>query len=319
MRIVDIHSHFYPRAYLDLLRRILKNDSTPWARSVQQIQTLLVLREPRMVDISAHIDDMDRFGVEMQVLSLSIPHAYFDDEADSVEACRIVNDSLAEVCARYPARFKGLALLPLPHADAALKELDRAANELGLNGVALGANIKGTPVDDERFRPLYRELNRLEMVVHFHPMIPPGDEEMGDYGISPQVGYLMDTAVAALRLMNSGILEENPQMKCVMPHLGTYLLSAWDRIENSPRGKIDRILKPLGSFLKELYFDSVNLHRPMWDCAMQTIDVSHIVYGTDYPFVPGSTERGIELINGLDITDEQREGIFHSNVEPLLK
>jgi aminocarboxymuconate-semialdehyde decarboxylase len=252
MRIVDIHAHFYPKEYLALLQRILKSESTPWARSVQQIQDILVLREPRMVDISAHIDDMDRLGIEMQVLSLSIPHAYFDDETDSVEACRIVNDALAEVSARHPGRFKGLALLPLPHADAALKELDRAANVLKLSGIAMGGNIKAAPIDDERFRPVFREIGRLGMAVHFHPMIPPGDEEMSDYGISPQVGYLMDTAVAALRLINSGILEENRGMRCIMPHLGTYLLSAWDRIENSPRKPDGKSLRPINEYLQEL-------------------------------------------------------------------
>jgi aminocarboxymuconate-semialdehyde decarboxylase len=319
MRIVDIHSHFYPKAYLDMLARILKSESTPWARSVQQVQNLLVLREPRMVDISAHLEDMDRFGVDMQVLSLSIPHAYFDDETDAVAACRIVNDALAEVCTRYPTRFKGLALLPLPHVDAAVKELERAVNILGLHGVALGGNIKGRSIDDPSFTPVFGELNRLGMVVHFHPMIPPGEEEMTDFGISPQIGYLMDTAIAALRLANSGILAEHPNMKVVMPHLGTILVGAWDRILNSPRGNSGKLAQPLEFYLKGLYYDSVNLHRPMWDCALQTVDVSHIVYGTDYPFVPGSTERGIELINALDITEAQREGIFHANVEPLLR
>jgi aminocarboxymuconate-semialdehyde decarboxylase len=320
MRIVDIHCHFYPKEYLALLQRILANDSTPWARSVQAVQTALVLREPRMTDISAHLDDMDRFGVDVQVLSLSIPHAYFDSEAESVEAARIVNDALAELCARYPTRFKGLALLPLPHVEASMKELERAATSLGLHGIAFGGNVKGIPVDDERFLPVYRELNRLKLPIHFHPMIPPGDEELADFGISPSIGYLMDTAAAALRLVHRGILEENRDLKVIMPHLGTYLLSAWDRIQNNPRKDSSPLItRPLGFYLKELYYDSVNLHRPMWDCALQTIDVSHVVYGTDYPFVPGNTERGIELINGLDITEQAREGIFHTNVEQLLR
>jgi hypothetical protein len=30
MRIVDVHAHFYPKDYLDLLRRMVANDSTPW-------------------------------------------------------------------------------------------------------------------------------------------------------------------------------------------------------------------------------------------------------------------------------------------------
>jgi predicted TIM-barrel fold metal-dependent hydrolase len=130
----------------------------------------------------------------------------------------------------------------------------------------------------------------------------------------------MDTALAALRLVYSGVLEENRNLNVIVPHLGTYLVSAWDRIQ-SPRPETNRALsKPLAEYLRGLYYDAVNLHRPTWDCALQTIDVGHVVFGSDYPFVPeGSTERGIALINGLDISEAQREAIFFKTADAILR
>ncbi len=168
MRIVDVHAHYYPKEYLALLERVIRNDSTVWGRAVQELYATRLTKNPRMTDINAHIDDMDAAGVEMHALSLSIPHVYFEDPNDATEAARIVNDSIAELVAKYPARFKGLAILPLPHTDAALKELDRAITTLGLHGAALGGNVRGAGLDDERFLPLYREMNRMNLMVHLH-------------------------------------------------------------------------------------------------------------------------------------------------------
>jgi len=320
VRIVDIHSHFYPADYLRLLSRVVDNDSSVWGRAVQRLLATRLTVNPRMVDVSAHLDDMDRAGVEVQALSLSIPHVYFDDQADAVEAARIVNDALAELCARYPTRFKGLAVLPLPHTEAALKELDRAIDTLGLHGVTLGGNIKGRPLDDDSFLPLYRELNRRRLTVHLHPMIPPGQEEMESYGLAPALGYLIDTALGTMRLAYRGVFEENRDLKLIVPHLGTFLVSAWDRIHSDRPDGTGSIAQPLGVYLQRLYYDSVNLHAPTWDCALKTIDVSHVVFGSDYPFAAeGSTERGIALVNALDITEEQRESIFHGTADALLR
>lgn len=54
-------------------------------------------------------------------------------------------------------------VLPLPHVDAALAELDHAVNSLGLHGVTLGANVKGRPLDEASFLPLYREINHQQL------------------------------------------------------------------------------------------------------------------------------------------------------------
>lgn len=320
MRIVDVHCHLYPREYLTRLARIVENDSSVWGRAVQELLATRLTVNPRMVDVNAHLDDMDRAGVEVQALSLSIPHVYFDSEKETVEAARIVNDTLAEVVARHPTRFKGLAVLPHPFTDAAIRELERAIDVLGLHGVTMGGNIKMVALDDDRLLPVYREINRRKLAIHLHPMIPPGQEEMSAYGLAPALGYLLDTALGALRLANRGVFEENPDLKLILPHLGTFVVSAWDRIMSPRPGGTGNIPKPLSAYMQGLYYDSVNLHRPTWDCALQTIDVSQVVFGSDYPFVPeGSTERGIALINDLDLSEEKREKIFHGTADTLFR
>lgn len=319
---IDVHSHFYPKAYLDALEELTQGDSSPWTLGVRKLISTKIAPERRMVDIDAHLEDMDKYGVDVQALSLSIPHPYFDDEAVAVELARVTNDSLAEVCARYPKRFKALAVLPLPHLDAAFKELDRAICDLGLHGVTLGANINGVHLDDERFLPLYREMNRRRLTIHLHPMMPPGQEEMGDYDLSAAVGFLMDTSLAVLRLIYRGVVEENPDLNFIVPHLGGVIPYAWDRIDNSfrtrPEAKL-HISRPPADYLKRLYYDSVNFHPPAWQCALQTFGVERIVYGSDYPLPIGSMERPIACIEALDITPEQREMIYSGNAQRLLR
>jgi aminocarboxymuconate-semialdehyde decarboxylase len=184
---------------------------------------------------------MDRAEVEIQALSLSVPMSYFQDESDAVEAAQIVNDSLAEICARYPTRFKGMASLPLPHTDAALKELDRAINSLGLHGVGLGANARSAHLDDARILPVFPEIDRQRLTVFLHPAVPPGLEEMLDYELWVTTGFLMDSALATLRLANQGVFAENPNMSFIVPHLGTFLLSGLDRVAGNrrPQGRQD--------------------------------------------------------------------------------
>jgi len=64
---------------------------------------------------------------------------------------------------------------------------------------------------------------------------------------------------------------------------------------------------------------SVNFHPPAWRCALETVGVERIVYGSDYPLPIGSMERGIALIDALDITPRQREMIYSGTAVRLLR
>src|SRR4029450_9453562 len=96
--------------------------------------------QPPMTDPEKRLADMDRVGIDVEVVSLSTPNVFFADEKTQPDVAGMVNDAYAELVARYPGRFKGFASIPMDAPDQALRELDRALGPLKLSGVILLSN-----------------------------------------------------------------------------------------------------------------------------------------------------------------------------------
>src|SRR5258706_11191645 len=78
---------------------------------------------------------MDKHGIEMMILSLNAPAIQaIPDPKKATELARRANDALAEVVAKRPDRFQGIAALAMQDVDAAIMELQRAVRELGFHG-----------------------------------------------------------------------------------------------------------------------------------------------------------------------------------------
>src|SRR5260370_1426818 len=90
-----------------------------------------------MTDVTKRLEDMDRVGIDVEVVSLSTPNVFFADAQHQPEIARLVNDSYAELISSHPSRFKAFASIPMDAPDRALQELHRAIDELKLNGVIL--------------------------------------------------------------------------------------------------------------------------------------------------------------------------------------
>jgi predicted TIM-barrel fold metal-dependent hydrolase len=120
---IDVHAHFLPPVYRDaLLKAGLKTldggipvpDWTP--------EAALAL--------------MDEIGIAGAILSVSSPHVGFLPAKEAGDLCRAVNDYAANLCRQHPDRFGAYAVLPLPDIKASLHELDRALDDLKLDGAA---------------------------------------------------------------------------------------------------------------------------------------------------------------------------------------
>ena len=191
---IDVHAHYYPPALLDVLDRAYAQPATPREAGVRRVIQDKIRPTPAMYQIDERLAEMDRFGVDVQALSVSIPQTYHADRATAVAMAQAGNDGTAEVCRKYPQRFKGFISLPLPHVDAALDELARGADQLGLHGVVLGGNVLQQPLDTPAFAPVFDEINRRNLAVFIHPMVPCGVECMQEYDLAAAVGYVMDRA-----------------------------------------------------------------------------------------------------------------------------
>ena len=68
------------------------------------------------------LKDMDAQGVDVQVLSIHTPFfGYHLDAAAGRAHAREVNDEIAQMVKQWPARFAGLATLPVHHVKEAIE------------------------------------------------------------------------------------------------------------------------------------------------------------------------------------------------------
>ena len=99
----------------------------------------------RLPDVAKYrLPEMDDAGIDMQILSLTVPGLQVDIEPElATKNARFANDYTAEMVAKHPDRFGAFAALPLQDPAAAAAELERAVTELGLRGALVNDCIHG--------------------------------------------------------------------------------------------------------------------------------------------------------------------------------
>jgi aminocarboxymuconate-semialdehyde decarboxylase len=319
---IDVHAHYFPESYLNVFDRAYANPTTEREVGVRKIIENKVRPNAAMYRIEERLALMERLGVDMQVVSVSIPFTYHADRAIAVDMAQAVNDGTAEVCRRYPARFKGFATLPLPHVDAALAELARAIDTLDLHGVVLGGNVLHEGLDKAEFAPVFDEINRRKLALFIHPTVPCGIECMQEYDLAAAVGYLLDTCLAALRLVYSGTCERCPNLQPILCHAGGYLPFQWDRLDMSYHTRPEtrqRISKPPTEYLKRFYYDNADFYVPALRCTLDTVGAGQIVLGSDFPFGVGDMEKMLSSLVGLGLSAADRARIESENALSFLR
>jgi len=324
-RKFDLHTHYYPPAYFDKIRELPSEFSFGASPSGQTIITYGGARffgvTPAMTDVGKRLEEMDRVGIDVEVISLSTPNVFFADAGRQPEIARLVNDAYAELVAQHPARFKAFASIPMDDPDAAVAELHRAINELKMNGVILLSNIGGKPLTAPQYRPFFEEANRLQLCILLHPMLPANTDPFREYVLGPIVGFMFDTTLAVARMCYDGLFKDFPDIRWIVGHLGGAVPYLMERMDNGwrdfveCRAKIDELPS---TYLKRLYYDTVNFNPHMLMMARNMLGADHLVMGSDYPHLLGSIERSVSSIEGLDISDEEKRRIFEGTALRIL-
>ena len=231
--IVDIHAHYFPKAYNETLLRIGGRSLPESARAL----TARPLRHDDPADLPKRLAQMDDADVQLQVLSPAASPPYAEKEADAVAAARLINDSYAELAARYPGRFNAVVSLPLPHIDASLREMERGLDALGMLGVSMTCSCFDRSTAEAEFEPLYAEMNRRRALLNYHP-IQNGicSPLINDYKFTVSVGASLEDAVIVLHLIARRMAERYPNITYVIPHLGGLIPMQLQRLDNqAPR------------------------------------------------------------------------------------
>jgi aminocarboxymuconate-semialdehyde decarboxylase len=274
-----------------------------------------------MTDVAKRLEDMDRVGIDVEVVSLSTPNVFFTDARHQPEIARLVNDAYAELIAQHPTRFKAFASIPMDSHEAALQELHRAIDELKMNGVILLSNIGGKPLTAPEYRPFFAEANRMKLCILLHPMLPANTDPFREYVLGPIVGFMFDTTLAVARMCFDGLLRDFPDIRWIVAHLGGAVPYLMERMDNGWRDFVEcraNIDELPSVYLKRLYYDTVNFNPHMLKMVRDMIGADHMVMGSDYPHLLGSIDRAVSSIGSLDIPDDEKRQIFEGTAMSIL-
>jgi len=325
IRKFDLHTHYYPPIYFEKIRELPSEFAFDKSPSGQTIITYRGARffgvTPPMTDVTKRLEDMDRVGIDVEVVSLSTPNVFFADARQQPDIARMVNDAYAELIAKHPTRFKAFASIPMDNADAALREVHRAIDQLKMNGVILLSNIGGQPLTASAYRPFFEEANRMKLCILLHPMLPANTDPFREYVLGPLVGFMFDTTLAVARMCFDGMLCDFPDIRWIVAHLGGAVPYLMERLDNGwrdfpeCRAKTDELPS---IYLKRLYYDTVNFNPHMLMMVRDMIGADHMVMGSDYPHLLGSIDRAVSSVESLDIREEEKRQIFEGTARAIL-
>lgn len=290
--IVDVHTHFFPPVFLEEANRnrawgatVSHRDGVPW---VEHDEGFGYPVQEEFLGGSAKFADMDSRGIDRSIMSLSPTLFYYwIDASEAAAFSRMSNDALAEACAASGGRLEGLASLPMQDPDEAAQELRRAVRELGLRGAEIGTNVEGVTLDDPSFQPLWEAAVELAVPLMLHPYYVGVKKGYEDYYLTNIFVNPLDTALAASRLIFSGVLERFTKLDFILVHAGGFLpyqigrLDHGWKVREEPKARLHRAPSEL---LDRFYFDTITHNDAALRWLIDFVGSKRVLMGTDLPF-----------------------------------
>lgn len=328
---IDAHAHLYPERFIRTIEALGEKYPVQMRRPAPGADYVFYAggREffaltPDFYDVDVRLEQMAGSGVDMQVLSLAPPMVYWAEPELAGDLCRLFNDEVAAVVRRHPDRFVALAAVPLQDPAAAVEELERAVRECGARGVMIPTVVGTLDLDAPELFPFYEAVERMDLTVFMHPIPRPGPEglRLRDYRLDVTVGFVMDTTLAASRLVLGGILPRLPGLRVMLSHLGGTIPFLWGRLSTGFRMFAGEWAwgDPAEHFAR-LYFDSISYRPEPLAYAAGLVGADRILYGSDDPFFGGENMRqSAETIERCGALDEAaRRMIFSETAMRLFR
>ena len=283
--------------------------------------------EERLNDLGGlRLKEMDEAGIDLQVLSHSIPGLQGVDAESGPALARRVNDRLHLAVLAHPNRFAAFAALPTANPIAAADELERTVTKLGFKGAMINGLTHGVFHDDKRFWPIYERAAELDVPIYIHPALPQQaviDAYYKDYAqthpgiLRAAWGFTVETATQGIRFVLSGVFDAHPRLKVILGHMGEGLPFLLWRISYGLRGSMKE--KTFRDIFCEHFWITTSgfFSDPALLCSMMEMGIDRILFSVDYPFAENPP--GTKWLETLPLGNEDREKLLNGNARRLLK
>lgn len=324
---IDFHTHIIPENFPDFEQQygggrwpVLERTCTCGARIMVGGKNFRDVTD-QVWSPKKRIEDMDREGVDIQVLSpIPVTFSYWAPANRAAEMAKIQNDFIAETVSEHPERFVGLGTVPMQDGPTAIKEMERCINELNLHGIEIGTNVSGKNLDDPSFIDFFEMAEKWEVPIFVHPWETLGRDRMPRHNFMYTIGMPSETALAAATLIWSGMMEKYPRLKICFAHGGgsfPYLLPRLDQGWNVwPHLRMTT--HPPSFYAKQFFFDSLTYDPMNIRYMIERFGHEKLFMGSDYPFLLREIEPGKVIDETLELTEEQKKAMLGENAAKFL-
>jgi 2,3-dihydroxybenzoate decarboxylase len=240
---------------------------------------------------------------------------------------RQTNDRLHAFIETNPKRFAGFGLLPTPNPQAAAEELERVVTRHGFKGAMIHGLTNGKFLDEPEFWPIFARAEALDVPLYMHPSFPDAAVANVYYKqyaaaypeiMGPALGFTVEAATQAVRLVLSGVFDKHPNLKIILGHLGEGIPFLLWRIDQS----FSRPGNSGGSFRDTFrrHFHlttSGNFSDTALACSVAEMGIEHIMFSVDWPFIGNNL--GTAWLEKTPLSQADKAKVFGGNAKTLLK
>jgi aminocarboxymuconate-semialdehyde decarboxylase len=284
-------------------------------------------KSPKSIfDLDALFREQDESGVDITVFGNNWIRS--PDGADPLRVVQEFNEHAAVLTTKHPKRVLGLACSVPFDDDEILKETERAIKHYKLKGIMINSSVNGEYLDSPRATPFFQLVSELDVPLFVHPpKFTIGNEKMEIFRLPEMLGRPFDTTLSLTRFIFAGGFEKFPKLKMVCAHVGGALPMlpgrygfGYELRQDDSFGpwQPDVMTRPPASYMKQLYFDTVCYHPPAVQCAIDTIGIDQVVFGSDSPPVPIPLVRAVDTVRKLKISEDDKQKVFGGNAAKLL-
>jgi aminocarboxymuconate-semialdehyde decarboxylase len=322
MTVIDAQTHWHPREYFE---ELAKRRDIPRCRKSASGEYYVQLSDgsefhilPSLLDLDAQLDRATTAGVDMLVSSTGAFGVESLPADEAAAMAELLNSRSAEVQRLHENRIVATARIPMQDPDAAVEALNRAVDVHGLRAVCVASNLGGQTIAGPGQMDVYGEIARLGLPMFIHPTKTPMQSAWKRYGLEYIVGFMFDSAVAALDLVFLGVMDRHPTLKVVHPHLGAVLPFLQGRIDFEHRqswalGK--GLPQDPTAYLKRFWTDSVSQSAGSMRMALDFYGADRILFASDGPYWP--VDDGVDFCRRT-VPADRLDAVLGDNAAALL-
>jgi len=292
---------------------------------------------PSLADIDGMIEQKAALGIDLTIVGspvgagTMVPVPGLDNYAQPADQLDSFHEWVAETVREHADHLRGYVYVnPFAEDDSLARAAKRLAQDEFV-GLIVNTSVRGEYLGSPRAEEFFALAAEADVPVLLHPPAEPvGAAAMhGHLGLIEHVVRPCDVTSGVASILFAGWLDRFPTLKLIVANAGGSLPLLREKLDlaqqraggppNSGPPKPGTPQKPISANLSKLYVDTATPSRIALAAAAEVFGPAHLLFGTDSPPLTAPLHTTLDMVAGLDVTDEQKALITAGTARALFK